>query len=78
MNSVHQQIIDQINAIQPGTIVFPTGFRGIGTDDAIRQALSRLTKEGKIERLAHGIYFLPKLDPILANCTLLWKKSQNR
>jgi hypothetical protein len=64
MNSVHQQIIDQVNAILPGTIVFPTDFRGIGTDDAIRQALSRLTKEGKIERLAHGIYFLPKLDPI--------------
>jgi hypothetical protein len=63
MNSIHQEITDKINALQPGTIVFPTDFRGIGTDDAVRQALSRLTKEGKLERLAHGIYFLPKLHP---------------
>ncbi|MDB5025920.1 MAG: hypothetical protein JWP78_3675 [Mucilaginibacter sp.] len=63
MNSIHKEIADQINAFQPGAIVFPTDFRGIGTDDAVRQALSRLTKEGKLERLAHGIYFLPKLHP---------------
>jgi hypothetical protein len=63
MNSIHQEITDQINALQPGTIVFPTDFRGIGTDDAVRQALSRLTKEGKLDRLAHGIYFLPKIHP---------------
>ncbi|MGY4539616.1 hypothetical protein ACVW0P_004052 [Mucilaginibacter sp. UYNi724] len=63
MNSVHQEISDQINAFQPGVIVFPADFRGVGTDDAIRQALSRLTKDGKIERLAHGIYFLPKIHP---------------
>ena len=64
MNSIHQEIAEQISAFQPGTIVFPTDFRGMGTDDAVRQALSRLTKEGKIERLAHGIYFLPKTDPM--------------
>jgi hypothetical protein len=63
MNSIHQEISDQINVLQPGTIVFPTDFRGVGMDDAVRQALSRLTKEGKIERLAHGIYFLPKIHP---------------
>jgi hypothetical protein len=63
VKSVQQDISDQINAYQPGVIVFPTDFRGIGTDDAIRQALSRLAKEGKIERLAHGIYFLPKIHP---------------
>jgi hypothetical protein len=26
-------------------------------------ALSRLSKEGKLQRLAHGIYFVPKIDP---------------
>lgn len=64
MNSTHKAIVDKINILKPGDIVFPTDFRGVGTNDAIRQALSRLTKEGKIERLAHGIYFLPKLDPM--------------
>ncbi len=63
MKSVQQEISDQISAFQPGAIVFPTDFRGVGTDDAVRQALSRLAKEYKIERLAHGIYFLPKIHP---------------
>jgi len=63
MNSIHQEVTGQINTLQPGTIVFPTDFRGIGTDDEVRQALSRLTREGKLERLAHGIYFLPKIHP---------------
>ncbi|MGF7079745.1 DUF6088 family protein [Mucilaginibacter sp. UYCu711] len=63
MNSIHQEISSQIKDFQPGVIVFPTDFRGLGTDDAIRQALSRLTKEGRIERLAHGIYFLPNIHP---------------
>ena len=64
MNSIQQEISTQLSSFTPGTILFPTDFRGVGTDDAVRQALSRLTKEGKLERLAHGIYFLPKIHQI--------------
>lgn len=32
---------------------------------AVKQALSRLTRSGKIRRLGHGIYYIPKLDPVL-------------
>jgi len=60
MKSVHQEVINKISTLEPGAIVFPAEFRGIGTEDAIKKALSRITKEGKIERLAHGIYYLPK------------------
>lgn len=60
MKSVHQEIIDKINALKAGAIIFPTEFRGTGTEDAVKKALSRIAKEGKIERLAHGIYYLPK------------------
>ncbi len=28
-------------------------------------ALSRLTREGRLTRLAHGIYFVPVTDPVL-------------
>jgi len=63
MHSVHKEILTKINALQAGSIVFPTDFRGFGTEDAVRQVLSRVAKEGKIERLAHGIYFLPKEHP---------------
>jgi hypothetical protein len=60
MKSVHQDIANKISSLEPGAIVFPTEFRGIGTEDAVKKALSRITKEGKIDRLAHGIYYVPK------------------
>lgn len=63
MKSVHQEVVNRIGALKPGSILFPTNFRGIGTDDAIKKALSRLVKDGKLERLAHGIYFVPKNHP---------------
>lgn len=63
MKSVHQEVVNQIRALKPGSILFPTDFRGIGTDDAIKKALSRLVKDSMLERLAHGIYFVPKNHP---------------
>jgi len=46
-------------------VIFSTDFRGSGTEDAIRKALSRLTHTGQVKRLAHGIYYKPKIDPVL-------------
>jgi hypothetical protein len=37
----------------------------MGTDAAIRKSLSRLTKKGQLSRLAQGIYYIPKTDPVL-------------
>jgi hypothetical protein len=48
-----------------GSLIFPSDFRGTGTDAAIKQALSRLEKKGLVKRLAHGIYYVPKIDPVL-------------
>ena len=45
--------------------MFLSDFKGTGTDAAIRQSLSRLVRTGKIKRIAHGIYYLPKVDPVL-------------
>jgi hypothetical protein len=60
MNSIHQEIEKQVRSLKPGTFVFPNDFRGVGTEDAVRKALSRLTREKHLERLAHGIYYIPK------------------
>lgn len=65
MEKTHTQIKRIISRRKEGEILFPSEFRGIGTDVAIKQALSRLTKQGTIKRLAHGIYYKPKIDPIL-------------
>lgn len=62
MESIQDKIHTQIQATEPGTILFPSDFRGMGSEDAVRQSLSRLSKEGVIERVAHGIYYLPQYD----------------
>jgi hypothetical protein len=54
-----------ISRRKKGELVFPTAFRGLGTEAAIKKALSRLVEKGKLERLAHGIYFIPMIDPLL-------------
>ena len=65
MESVHGSIELTLSSHKRGTIVFPTDFRGLGSEGAIKMALSRLVKEGKLERLANGIYFIPKKHPLL-------------
>jgi len=65
MISVQQHISTQLSKKKPGDLIFPTDFRGSGTEVAIKQALSRLAKTGTVARLAHGIYFIPKTDSLL-------------
>ena len=48
-----------------GELFYPSDFRMTGTDDAIKMALSRLVKEKIIERVAHGIYYKPKLHSVI-------------
>lgn len=61
----HAYIESTISRRKPGEIVFPTDFRGKGSQAAIKKAMSRIAKAGKISRLAHGIYYIPKSDPKL-------------
>lgn len=61
--SAHSQITRKIGLLKPGSLVFPSDFRGLGTEIAIKNALSRLARENKIDRIAHGIYLLPQYDP---------------
>ncbi len=59
MKSVHQEIVNKINALKPGAMVFPKEFRGIGADDAVNKALSRITKErlsAKVNAMLVNIY----------------------
>ncbi len=43
-----------------GEIFFISDFSELGTYEAVRKSLQRLTTEAKIKRIAKGIYFLPK------------------
>lgn len=65
--SVHQDIADNIQLRKAGDIFFPTEFRMLGTDNAIKMALSRLVKEKMIDRLLHGIFYKPKQHQLFGN-----------
>jgi len=64
MTTVQRHIENAIRRHPQGELIFSSEFKGYGREGAIRMALSRLTKEKKITRLAHGIYVKPKLDPL--------------
>lgn len=64
MSTAHGQIEQVIKRRRKGDLIFPTDFRGLGTEGAIKMTLTRLNKEGIIDRLGHGIYVLPKTDAI--------------
>jgi len=51
------------NGKAPGLIIARRMLRDHGHRDPIKNALHRLAKEKKIERLGHGIYLLPKYHP---------------
>jgi hypothetical protein len=60
LNSTHRHIIQRIEQLAGGSILFPTDFRGLGSENAIKMSLSRLVREKLVERLAHGVYLKPK------------------
>ncbi len=64
MEKAHTHIEHSISKRKKGDLIFPTDFRGQGTEAAIKKALSRLTQAGKLRRLSHGIYYVPKIDPV--------------
>jgi len=64
-NSIHTQIARTLEKLPKGSLIFPSQFLEIGSESAIKMSLSRLAKENKVERLAHGIYINPKIDPLL-------------
>jgi hypothetical protein len=65
MESVHKAIKSSLSEVFPGKLVFPTDFRGTGSQEAIKMALSRLVRTGELKRIAHGIYYKPQIDPVL-------------
>lgn len=62
---VQKNIEKRLAKEKKGQLFFLSDFRGLGAETAIRKALSRICKEGKIKRIAQGIYLLPEIDPLI-------------
>ena len=63
--SIEDQVFKKIKDNKRGKIFFPASFSKLGSENAIQQALKRLTEKAILLRIAHGIYLYPKTDPEL-------------
>ncbi|HRP97482.1 MAG TPA: DUF6088 family protein [Rhodocyclaceae bacterium] len=59
MNTLPEAILIQARSLPEGGLLSPKEFLHMGTRAAVDQAFSRLTKEGKLLRVARGAYVAP-------------------
>ena len=62
MPSIARNIESTIETFDRGRIFFADDFTGLASPETIRQTLLRLSKTGKIIRIAQGIYCRPEID----------------
>jgi len=65
MDTIHQTILDHIQAAGHDQVFTPKDFLDAGTRSATDQALSRLVRTGKLQRLGRGLYYSPRMNPNL-------------
>ena len=65
--SIHLKIVQAISRKKQGELIFPSDFKKIGNQNVIKTTLHRLCRKKLIDRLAPGIYIIPRHDPVLGN-----------
>jgi len=64
-HSIDDKILKSMRATKSASVFKTQHFLQFGNSAAIRQALARLTKDGKIRRIRPGLYDLPQEHPII-------------
>lgn len=62
---IDKAILRSIRSRPPASVFAARHFADLGSQDAVRKALSRLVKAGKIRRIRRGLYDLPRSNPII-------------
>jgi hypothetical protein len=65
MTDLTLKVLKRVRVAGPGAAFTPKAFSDLGNRAAVDQALSRLTKAGKIRRISRGVYDIPKTHPTL-------------
>ena len=65
--SIEEQIFKHIIKRGRGKIYFGNKFSAFGSNDAVRQAFSRLCRKGNLIRLSAGIYLYPRFSKLLGD-----------
>ncbi len=73
MQTTITQIELKIKKVKRGKIFFLNDFADLGTPEAIKKSLQRLTNSGLLVRLANGIYWYPKKEKELYGVKILGK-----
>jgi hypothetical protein len=63
--SIDGRILDMIRTNQRGTVISARDFADAGQYAAVRQALSRLARAGRLRRVHRGYYDFPRAHPVL-------------
>lgn len=62
MQSIEDKILTSLKKSGRGVAFSPTRFAHYGSAAAVQKAIERLTDDGKIIRVARGVYSYPKID----------------
>ena len=62
---IEAKIVQSIRANRSTSVFTPGNFAELGSPTALRKALSRLVKAGKLRRVRQGLYDLPRQHPII-------------
>jgi len=65
MQTIEEKILSRFYGRGKGHVATQKFFLDLGSRDSIDQALSRLTRNGKLRRIARGLYEYPRTIPIL-------------
>ncbi len=65
MQNISNNIVKYIQRNRHGKIFFADEFRNFGSNEAVRQALSRLCRKNFLIRLSAGIYLYPQHDKLI-------------
>jgi hypothetical protein len=65
MRDLTLKVLKRAKAVGLGSALTPKAFADLGSRAAVDQALSRLSKAGKIRRISRGVYDVPKNHPTL-------------
>lgn len=71
--SVTKLVANRLSRMKRGTPFSIEGFYSLGTITSVQKAMSRLTKEGEITRVAKGIYSRPKPLPSIPSIKITAK-----
>ena len=66
-DSITHQVMERIESGSRDNVYIASDFFDLGEYNAVRQALLRLEKAGKIQKIMRGVYYYPRYSELISN-----------